>query len=123
MRPKVSRTERKDSPTHEQCFPTNQRCRVPGAIVRLGVPGEIAGFEIDTRHFTGNYPPEGSIEGCRSDDKVPGEDAEWTTLVPRTALNGNDRRLAACEAAGIFTHVRLSIFPDGGVARFRIHGI
>jgi allantoicase len=103
----------------------SRRKRVPGhdwAIIRLGVPGEIAGFEIDTRHFTGNYPPQASIEACRSDDKVPGEGADWVTLVSRLELSGNDRRLVRSEAKGVFTHVRLSIYPDGGVARLRVYG-
>jgi allantoicase len=47
-------------------------------VVRLGVPGLVAGFEIDTRHFTGNYPPGAEIEVCRSDETVPGDEAGWT---------------------------------------------
>lgn len=103
----------------------SRRKRVPGhdwAIVRLGAPGEIAGFEIDTRNFTGNYPPRASIEGCVSDAAIPPDDAVWATLVPVTDLNGNDRRWVKCGASGVWTHVRLSIFPDGGVARLRVYG-
>jgi allantoicase len=103
----------------------SRRKRIPGhdwAIVRLGAPGEIAGFEIDTRNFTGNYPPRASIEGCVSDAVIPPEDADWTTLVPVLDLNGNDRRWVKSQAGGVWTHVRLSIFPDGGVARLRVYG-
>ena len=103
----------------------SRRKRIPGhdwAIVRLGVPGEIAGFEIDTRHFTGNYPPRCSIEACISPDYEPGEGVDWVSLVPVIDLNGNDRRLVAADMEGVFTHVRLSIFPDGGVARLRVYG-
>ncbi|MDB5423162.1 MAG: allantoicase, partial [Phenylobacterium sp.] len=53
----------------------SRRKRTPGhdwCVVRLGVPGEIAGFEIDTSHFTGNYPPGAELEVCRSDEAVPG---------------------------------------------------
>ena len=103
----------------------SRRKRVPGhdwAIVRLGAPGEIAGFEIDTRNFTGNYPPRASIEGCVSDAVIPAEDADWTPLVPIIDLNGNDRRWVECQVGGVWTHVRLSIFPDGGVARLRVYG-
>jgi allantoicase len=103
----------------------SRRKRTPGhdwAIIRLHAPSEIAGFEIDTRHFTGNYPPRCSIEGCRSDEPVPGDGAAWTTLVPVMDLNGDDRRLVAAAGSGLFTHVRLSIYPDGGVARLRVFG-
>ena len=103
----------------------SRRKRVPGhdwAIVKLGAPGEIAGFEIDTRNFTGNYPPRASIEGCVSDAVIPAEDAVWSTLVPVTDLDGNDRRWVKAQAGGVWTHVRLSIYPDGGVARLRVYG-
>lgn len=103
----------------------SRRKRTPGhdwAIIRLGAPGEIAGFEIDTRHFTGNYPPKASIEACVSDAVIPSDDANWTTLAPVIDLNGNDRRVVKAQAGGVWTHVRLSIFPDGGVARLRVYG-
>lgn len=103
----------------------SRRKRIPGhdwAIVKLGAPGEIAGFEIDTRNFTGNYPPKASIEGCVSDAAVPADDAVWTTLVPVMDLNGNDCRWVKAQGGGVWTHVRLSIFPDGGVARLRVYG-
>ena len=103
----------------------SRRKRVPGhdwAIVKLGAPGEIHGFEIDTRNFTGNYPPGASVEACVSDAEIPGEDADWTLLVPRIDLAGNDRRFVNAVHQGVWTHVKLNIFPDGGVARFRIFG-
>jgi allantoicase len=103
----------------------SRRKRVPGhdwAIVKLGARGEIAGFEIDTRHFTGNYPPRASIEACQSDADIPADDTTWTTLVPVTDLKGNDRRFLVAQAPGVWTHVRLSIYPDGGVARLRVFG-
>jgi len=91
-------------------------------VVRLGVPGLVAGFEIDTRHFTGNYPPGAEIEVCRSDEAVPGDGAGWTTVTPRLALKGDDRIYVPVEHDGPVTHVRLHIFPDGGVARLRVWG-
>lgn len=103
----------------------SRRKRVPGhdwCIVRLGVPGIVAGFEIDTQHFTGNYPPGAEIEVCRSADAVPGDDAMWTKVTDRLALNGNDRVYVAIDHADPVTHVRLHIFPDGGVARLRVWG-
>ncbi|MBI1198028.1 MAG: allantoicase [Phenylobacterium sp.] len=103
----------------------SRRKRVAGhdwAIVKLGVPGVIAGFEIDTRHFTGNYPPGALIEVCRSDDEVPGDDAGWVAATDRLELKGNDRIYVATDLAGPVTHVKLHIFPDGGVARLRVWG-
>jgi allantoicase len=103
----------------------SRRKRTPGhdwCIVRLGVPGVIAGFEIDTRHFTGNYPPGAALEICRSDEKVPDEQAGWTKVTDRLALNGDDRIYVPIDHGEPVTHVRLHIFPDGGVARLRIWG-
>ena len=103
----------------------SRRKRTPGhdwCVVRLGVPGLVAGFEIDTRHFTGNYPPGAEVEVCRSADAVPGEQAGWIKATPRLALNGDDRVYVAVEHEEPVTHVRLHIFPDGGVARLRVWG-
>jgi allantoicase len=103
----------------------SRRKRIPGhdwCVVRLGVPGLVAGFEIDTRHFTGNYPPGAEIEVCASDDAIPDEGAGWTKVTRRLALNGDDRVYVAIAHAEPVTHVRLHIFPDGGVARLRVWG-
>ncbi|THD37286.1 MAG: allantoicase [Sphingomonas sp.] len=103
----------------------SRRKRVSGhdwCVVRLGVPGLVAGFEIDTRHFTGNYPPGAEIEVCRSDENVPGDDAGWAKVTPRLALNGNDRVYVPVEHADPVSHIRLHIYPDGGVARLRVWG-
>ncbi|HEY3695782.1 allantoicase [Phenylobacterium sp.] len=103
----------------------SRRKRVPGhdwCVVRLGVPGVVAGFEIDTRHFTGNYPPGAELEACVSDDMVPAEDAAWTRLTSRLELKGDDRVYVPIEHDQPVTHVRLHIFPDGGVARLRVWG-
>jgi allantoicase len=103
----------------------SRRKRVPGhdwCVVRLGVPGLVAGFEIDTRHFTGNYPPGAEIDVCRSDEAVPSGDARWTKVTPRLSLNGDDRVYVPVDHADPVTHVRLHIYPDGGVARLRVWG-
>jgi allantoicase len=91
-------------------------------VIRLGVPGLVAGFEIDTRHFTGNYPPGAELAVCRSDDAVPDDEAGWTKVTARLALNGDDRVYVPIEHDEPVTHVRLDIFPDGGVARLRVWG-
>jgi allantoicase len=89
-------------------------------VIRLGVPGLVAGFEIDTSFFTGNYPPGAEIEVCRSEEAVP--DDGWTKVTERLALNGDERIYIPIEHAEPVTHVRLHIFPDGGVARLRVWG-
>jgi allantoicase len=103
----------------------SRRKRIPGhdwCVIRLGVSGLVAGFEIDTSHFTGNYPPGAEIEMCRSGEAVPGEDAGWTKVTDRLALKGDDRIYVPIEHGEPVTHVRLHIFPDGGVARLRVWG-
>ena len=102
----------------------SRRKRTPGhdwCLIRLGVPGVVRGVDIDTAHFTGNYPPEAMLEGCRSAEE-PGADAEWTTLVPRCALGSSCNNFAASVSAAPVNWLRLNIYPDGGVARLRIYG-
>jgi allantoicase len=106
----------------------SRRRREPGhdhAIVRLGVPGVVRGVVVDTAFFTGNFPPEASVEACGvegypSPQELAG--AEWVTIVPRSALAGDSRNQFPVTAPERFTHVRLSIYPDGGVARLRVYG-
>ena len=89
-------------------------------VIRIGVPGVIHGFDIDTSYFTGNYPPAASIEACVSDKDVP-EDG-WVELLVKTDLTGNSHHYLEISDERIWTHVRLHIYPDGGVARLRIFG-
>jgi allantoicase len=94
-------------------------------VVRLGLPGVIKGFDIDTSHFTGNYPQAASIECCHAAEDDPGPATQWTTLVAAMALKGNSHHYVPHSDIGagrIWTHVRLNIFPDGGVARLRVYG-
>jgi allantoicase len=91
------------------------------AIVKLGLAGEIKGIDIDTTHFTGNYPPAASLEACYSSSAAD-DSSDWTTLIPSTSLKGNNHHYFAIENNACFTHVRLNIYPDGGVARLRVHG-
>ncbi|HEX7944242.1 MAG TPA: allantoicase, partial [Phenylobacterium sp.] len=101
----------------------SRRKRVEGhdwCVVRLGVAGVVAGFEIDTSHFTGNYPPGAEIEVCASDEAVP--ETGWVKVTSRLDLKGDDRIYVPVEHATPITHVRLHIYPDGGVARLRVWG-
>jgi allantoicase len=105
-----------------------RRRRAPGddyAIVRLGAPGVVHGVDIDTSFFTGNYPPHASVDGCAVDgypDAATLRAATWTPLVPRSPLAGDSRNLFTVDVPRRFTHLRLTIHPDGGVARLRVHG-
>ncbi len=101
----------------------SRRRRTPGhdyCIIRLGIPGIVRGLDIDTSHFTGNYPPQASIDVCVSDDDVPEEG--WTQLVAKTDLDGDSHHLIPVNNDNSWTHLRLNIYPDGGVARLRVFG-
>lgn len=105
------------------------RRRGPGhdwALIRLGLPGRILGVVIDTAWFTGNFPPHASVEACFADGHPsPAElaDADWAEIVPKSPLTGDAAHaFAAAEPGRVFTHVRLNMFPDGGIARLRVHG-
>jgi allantoicase len=105
-----------------------RRRREPGhdwAIVRLGAPGVVRGVVVDTSWFTGNYPPFASVEACEVEGYPSPADltgAEWVEVVPRSPLDGDARNPFPVASDRRFTHVRLSIYPDGGVARLRVHG-
>jgi len=92
-------------------------------IVRLGAPGVIHSVVVDTAFFTGNYPQACSADACSVTGYPSAEELEgWHEIVPRGLLTGDSRHLFAASPERRFTHVRLNIFPDGGVARLRIHG-
>jgi allantoicase len=105
-----------------------RRRREPGhdhAVVRLGAPGIIRGVVVDTSFFTGNYPPEISVEaagveGYPSPAELDG--SSWATIVPRSPVKGDARNAFEVADGHRYTHIRLSIYPDGGVARLRVHG-
>ena len=103
----------------------SRRRRGPGhdwCIVRLARPGRIYGVDLDTRNFTGNYPPGASLEACYCTSGDPGAETQWTTVLPIVELGGNAHHYHAIESTASWSHVRLSIYPDGGIARLRIHG-
>ena len=91
------------------------------AIVKLGLPGEIKGVDIDTTHFTGNYPPAASLQACYSDG-APDAASEWVELIPSTSLQGDSHHYFTIDDERCFNYLRLNIYPDGGVARLRVHG-
>ncbi|MEP6809583.1 MAG: allantoicase [Chthoniobacterales bacterium] len=107
-----------------------KRRRGPGydwIILKLGRPGAIQKIEVDTNHFKGNYPDTCSIEGCNAAATAPVEELQevcWLEILPRTKLQAHTRHFFEKElsATGEFTHVRLNIYPDGGVSRLRVWG-
>ena len=96
------------------------------AIVRLGVPGVIRGVVVDTAWFKGNYPPAVSVDAIEVDGYPTAEqlaaDPGWVPLIERSRVYGDTRNNFEVSSEQRWTHVRLNIFPDGGVARLRVHG-
>ena len=106
-----------------------RRRREPGhdwVIVRLGAPAVVRGVDVDTSWFKGNFPPHASIEattvlGYPTADEVAA--AAWFPLVDKADLEGNGPNVFPVDGPDrLVTHVRLNIYPDGGVARLRVHG-
>ncbi len=105
-----------------------RRRRTPGhdwAVVRLGASGVVRGVVVDTSFFTGNYPPEASVDAaaveghCSVDELLK---ADWQPLLPLSRLAGNTTNYFPVYSDRRVTHVRLNVHPDGGVARLRVHG-
>jgi allantoicase len=106
----------------------SRRRREPGndhAIMRLGVPGIVHGVAVDTSFFRGNYPPQVSLEAVSVDGYPSAAELsqlDWRPLVARSPVTGDAGNWYPVVAPRHCTHVRLSIYPDGGVARCRVHG-
>lgn len=90
-------------------------------IVKLGVAGKIKAIDIDTTFFTGNYPASASLEGCYAPNGNTKE-ALWQPLLGNSILGPSQHHIFDVQNDAIFTHIRLNIFPDGGVARLRVYG-
>src|SRR5262249_42059824 len=105
-----------------------RRRREPGfdwCVVRLGLAGVVHGVVVDTKWFRGNFPESCAVDGAVVEgplhlDGLAG--ADWQPLVLRAQLAGDSANRFAVAGARRVTHVKLSIFPDGGVARLRVHG-
>jgi allantoicase len=110
-----------------------KRNRIPGnrdwVIVRLAHEGFVDKITIDTNHFKGNYPDSFLVEGCNipieNEHMVDSSEIKWTTILPQSKLKGDQKHSfkKEIESKEAFTHVRLSIFPDGGISRMRVWGI
>jgi len=107
-----------------------KRSRVKGhkdwVIIKLGVPGVLEHAEIDTAHFMGNFPESCELHAIQSNDVIPNvkEEREWSVILPRTKLGPHRRHFFQLKDVldKVFTHVRVTIHPDGGIKRVRILG-
>jgi len=102
-------TRRRRTPGHDHC------------IVRLAGPCTLALLDLDTRYFTGNYPPFASLQAARLGGD-PDEQTVWTELLPRSSLAGDQHNFFELPPGGVWTHLKLNIYPDGGIARLRAYG-
>ncbi|CAN5437535.1 allantoicase [soil metagenome] len=84
-------------------------------VVKLGCKGIVRGVDIDTSHFTGNYPPAASLEASSDGER-------WTEILAAQSLGPSSRHFFVVTNGEAWTQVRLHIYPDGGVARLRIYG-
>ena len=106
----------------------SRRKRTPGhdwAVIQLATSGKITGFDIDTNFFLGNHPPHASIEAVNlphAEGITDWETVEWKEILPKSHLDAGSQNFYACQSDAIYTHLRLHIYPDGGVARFRVYG-
>jgi allantoicase len=107
----------------------SRRKRTPGydwCVLALGAPGEVVGFDIDTHGFIGNHPSFASVEGISAPAAATVDElqarADWVELLVQSPLRPDAQNLFGAAARSPVTHVRLNIFPDGGVARLRVFG-
>ncbi|MEO1260534.1 MAG: allantoicase [Bacteroidota bacterium] len=110
----------------------SRRKRTPGhdwCIVQLAVPGKIKGLDIDTNHFLGNHPPFASVEAFYFEDlkvsffeKMTPLDIAWKEILPKSPLSPGSQHFFEINSEKTWTHLKLNIYPDGGVARFRAYG-
>ena len=90
------------------------------ATIRLAAPGRILGFDVETTHFTGNYAPACRIEAASG--AAPGE-GDWVTILRPSPLGPDAHHFFGCDSYELWSHLRLHIYPDGGVARLRAYGV
>jgi allantoicase len=105
----------------------SRRKRTPGhdwCIVQLATSGKIHGVDIDTNHFLGNHPPHASIEAVAisSSDNIDFDKLEWKEILPRSPLQPGSQNFYEINDHNIYTHIKLHIYPDGGVARLKVYG-
>lgn len=106
----------------------SRRKRTPGhdwCIIQLATPGKIYGVDIDTNHFLGNHPPFASIDACyiaAGENATDIEKANWMEILPKSQAKPGTQNFYEIKSKEIFSHIRLNIYPDGGVARLKVYG-
>ncbi len=107
-------TRRRRTPGHDLC------------VVKLGLPGILRGLVVDTSYFRGNYPEQCSVEACAfggtDADLLASPEVDWIEVLPKSPLQGDTGNQFPISDPHRFTHLRFHIYPDGGVARLRVHG-
>lgn len=91
------------------------------AIIKLGQSGIIKEILIDTQHITGSLPSFISVEGHGKSD-LHLEENFWEELLPVKRIHPNCTNIFRVEGNTRLTHIRLNIFPDGGISRLRLFG-
>ena len=91
-------------------------------ILKLGKPAKISKVNIDTSYFFGNQPAQASLQACYSNKKIPDKNSKWITILGKKSTKPNDHHLFNIKNKSIFTHIKLNIYPDGGIARLRVYG-
>ncbi len=92
-------------------------------ILKLGKPGLIKKVDVDTSYFSGNHPEKISLQACISKKNVPDKKTKWTTIIKISPTKANSHHFFNIKNKNYFTHIKLNIFPDGGVARLRVYGL
>jgi len=91
-------------------------------IIKLGKPGKISNIEIDTAFFSGNQPTQASLEACFSKKIIPNNKSNWIKILNKKKIGPNKNHNFKTNNKSVFTHIKLNIYPDGGIARLRIFG-
>ncbi|KAK1217338.1 Allantoicase [Marasmius sp. AFHP31] len=90
------------------------------------VPGYLDQVEIDTVRLKGNFPESCEVHALylEKENVGRGEDQDWKLILPRTKLGPHRQHFFELEnVAGIpYTHIRVTIYPDGGIKRVRVTG-
>ncbi|MGV6851603.1 MAG: allantoicase [bacterium] len=89
-------------------------------VIQLGLRGVIKGVDIDTNHFLGNHPPFASLQAACVQG-LP-EENDWVEIIPKSPLQPGSQNLFQVNSLQEWTHVKLHIYPDGGVARLKVYG-
>ncbi|EMD37856.1 hypothetical protein CERSUDRAFT_105740 [Gelatoporia subvermispora B] len=104
---------RRHNPTYDWC------------IIKLGTTGSVFGFDVDTTYFNGNEAPEVSVQALYSEDDTPPTegDSRWSEILPTVGLGPSSRHLFKVPPTAGVNYVKLNMYPDGGIARFRVYGL